>query len=117
MKTRLFMIYKSISLIIIAGSTPPEEGTVSGPWVSSCFPSSQVLLLFGKLVWFLLGSPSSLCVGQRVRVFNLLSGTGPSSLPPGPAMVLKVEVAHPVDDVKQQEGGGEKDARVCVQLQ
>lgn len=24
--------------------------------------------------------------------------------------VLKVEVAHPVDDVKQQEGGGEKDA-------
>lgn len=31
--------------------------------------------------------------------------------------VLKVEVAYPVDDVKQQEGGGEEDARVRVQLQ
>lgn len=31
--------------------------------------------------------------------------------------VLKVEVAYPVDDVKQQEGSGEEDARVRVQLQ
>lgn len=34
----------------------------------------------------------------------------------GAVAALKVEVAHPVDDVEQQEGGGEEDARVRVQL-
>lgn len=31
--------------------------------------------------------------------------------------LLKIEVAYPVDDIKQQEGGGEEDAWVCVQFQ
>ena len=30
--------------------------------------------------------------------------------------VLKVEIAHPVDHVEQYEGGGEKDARVRIQV-
>lgn len=34
----------------------------------------------------------------------------------GSCSVLKVEIAYPVDDVEQQEGGGEEDTRVCVQF-
>lgn len=34
-----------------------------------------------------------------------------------PSQRLKVEVAHPVDHVEEQERGGEKDTRVGVQLQ
>lgn len=31
--------------------------------------------------------------------------------------LLKIEVAYPVDDIKQQERGGKEDTRVCVQFQ
>lgn len=34
-----------------------------------------------------------------------------------PSRRLKVEVAHPVDHVEEQEGGGEENTRVGVQLQ
>lgn len=30
--------------------------------------------------------------------------------------MLKVEIAYPVDDVEEQEGGGKEDTRVCVQF-
>lgn len=89
---------------------------MSGPWVfimlpfiTSPPPVWEVGVVSSRFSFLPL--PRTACWS----FFNLRFGTGPSFL--CPAMVLKVEVAHPVDDVKQQEGGGEKDARVRVQLQ